>query len=197
MNVYTNLSDSELIVLLQQQDHDAFNEIYVRHSPKIIYQVSQLVRNPEVTKDLVQELFMNIWTKSANIKSTSGMGGYLYIAAQNSVFRYIQRGKFQNDYLKSVAEFSTELTDNTNETLDEKDLHQLIDEQISKLPAKMRQVFELSRLENLSYAQIAAQLNISEHTVRNQISNALKVLREKLSGQAPPSMIIIALLWNR
>lgn len=60
----------------------------------------------------------------------------------------------------------------------------------------MRQVFELSRLENLSYAQIAAQLDISEHTVRNQISNALKMLREKLAGHAPASVIIIALLRN-
>lgn len=196
MNLYANLSDAELIVLLQQQDHEAFNEIYARHSPKVIYQVSQLVRDAEATKDLVQELFMNIWTKAGNIKPESSLGGYLYIAAQNTVFRYIQRGKFQNDYLRSVAEFSTELTENTTQTLDERDLHALIDEQIAKLPVKMRQVFELSRLENLSYAQIAAQLDISEHTVRNQISNALKMLREKLAGHAPASVIIIALLRN-
>ena len=194
MNDPGNLSDEELIDLLKEGDHAAFNEIYTRHAPKVIYQVSQLLRDSEATKDLVQELFMTIWTKSANIKPGASLGGYLYIAAQNSVFRFLQRGKFQNDYLRSVAEFSTELTDNTSQTLDERDLHRLIDEQISKLPPKMREVFELSRVENLTYAEIAAQLNISEHTVRNQVSNALKILREKLAGHGPASMIVIALL---
>lgn len=191
---HSSLSDTELVSLLKKEDYAAFNEIYKRYSPKILYQVNQMLRDTEATKDLVQELFLTIWSKSANIKLESSLGGYLYIAAQNGVFKYIQRGKFQNDYLKSLAEFSTGLMENTSETIDEKDLHALIDEEIGKLPPKMKQVFELSRKEHLSYQEIASQLEISEHTVRNQISNALKILREKLGDHIPASAIIIALL---
>lgn len=191
MFTYTTLSDTELIALLNQKDHNAFNEIYNRYSPKILLQVNHMIRDIETTKDLVQELFLNFWDKATYIRPDSNLGGFLYIAAQNSVFNYIQKSKFRNDYLKSLAELSTELTEHTAQVIEERDLHALIDQEIGKLPEKMRQVFELSRLEHLSYVEIARQLDISEHTVRNQISNSLKILRKKFSGHDLVSVLLL------
>ncbi|MNI91450.1 RNA polymerase sigma factor [compost metagenome] len=57
----------------------------------------------------------------------------------------------------------------------------LITSEIAKLPAKMREVFELSRLEDLSHREIAERLNISESTVKKQVQNALKILKARLS----------------
>lgn len=184
MVMYTTLSDAELIALLNQKDHNAFNEIYIRYSPKILQQVNHMVRDAETTKDLVQELFLSFWNKAAHIRLESNLGGFLYVAAQNSVFNYIQKSKFRSDYLRSLAKFSTELTENTTQVIEERNLHVLIDQEIAKLPVKMRQVFELSRLEHLSYFEIANQLDISEHTVRNQISNSIKILKKKFAPHA-------------
>jgi RNA polymerase sigma-70 factor (ECF subfamily) len=194
MAAYSAYTDQELIVLLQQGDHAAFTAIYDRYAPKVFYQVNQMLRDAEVSKDLVQELFIVIWSKAAHIKAGAKLGGYLYIAAQNTVFKHIQRSKLQDNYLKSLAEFSTELSNSTVELLDEKELHLLIDHYIKELPAKMREVFELSRNQELSYQEIAAQLAISEQTVKNQVSSALKILRGKMAPHAPGAMIIMALL---
>jgi RNA polymerase sigma-70 factor (ECF subfamily) len=197
MAAYRTYSDQELIALLKQGDHAAFTAIYDRYSPKIFYQVNQMLRDAEVSKDLVQELFITIWSKAEHIKAEAKLGGYLYIAAQNSVFKYIQRGKLQDNYLRSLAEFSTELNNTTADQLDEKELHVLIDQCIKELPPKMREVFELSRMQELSYHEIAAQLNLSEQTVKNQVSNALRILRGKVAPHAPTAMIIMALLPKR
>lgn len=194
MAAYSGYTDQELIVLLKQRDHAAFTAIYDRYASIIFYQVNQMLRDTEISKDLVQELFMVIWSKAAHIKAEAKLGGYLYIAAQNTVFKYIQRSKLQDSYLKSLAEFSTELSNSTIELLDEKELHLLIDHYIKELPPKMREVFELSRNQEMSYQEIAAQLAISEQTVKNQVSSALKILRGKMAPHAPGALIIMALL---
>lgn len=194
MNNYESFTDQQLIALMKQGDHPAFNEIYKRHSPKVFYQVNQMLRDRDAAKDLVQELFIAVWTKAINIKEDTKLGGYLYIAAQNRVFKLIQQGKLKNDYLQSLSEFTSQMNFATNEAVGEKELQTLIDLEIAKLPPKMKQVFELSRKENLSYHEIAQQLDISDNTVRKQVSNALKILRDKLAPHAPEAMIFIALL---
>ena len=138
MAVYSSHTDQELVALIKQGDHAAFKEVYDRYSPKVFYQVNQMLRDPEIAKDITQELFITVWSKAGNIREDVKLGGYLYIAAQNSVFKYIQRSKLQGDYVQSLAEFSTQLRDTTTESLDEKELHKLIDLHISKLPSKMR-----------------------------------------------------------
>ena len=194
MAAYSAHTDQELVALIKQGDHAAFTEVYDRFSPKIFYQVNQMLRDPEVAKDITQELFITVWSKAVNIRDDVKLGGYLYVAAQNSVFKYIQRSKLQGDYLQSLAEFSSQLRDTTTESIDEKELHKLIDLHISKLPPKMREIFELSRVEELSYREIAVQLDISEQTVKNQVSSALKILREKVAPHASSAMFIIAML---
>jgi RNA polymerase sigma-70 factor (ECF subfamily) len=194
MAAYNELSDQELVALLKQGNHAAFTAIYDRYAPKVFYQVNQMLRDSEVSKDLVQELFIVIWSKAAHIKSEAKLGGYLYIAAQNSVFKYIQRSKLQDNYLRSLAEFSTELSNSTIELLNEKELRGRLDQYIEELPPKMREVFELSRKQEMPYHEIAAQLAISEQTVKNQVSSALKILRAKMAPHASGAMVIMALL---
>ncbi|MNL44326.1 RNA polymerase sigma factor [compost metagenome] len=83
--------------------------------------------------------------------------------------------------------------DTLNE-LDERELTRLLQQEIDKLPAKMRQVFEMSRNQHLSHAEIAQQLGISDQTVKKQVNNALKILRSKVNTYAPAGWMIIELL---
>ncbi|MNL17944.1 RNA polymerase sigma factor [compost metagenome] len=62
------------------------------------------------------------------------------------------------------------------------ELTRLIDKEVSALPQKMKEIFEMSRNQELSHREIAAQLNISDHTVKKQINNAIKILRPKITS---------------
>lgn len=179
MNAYNTYSDQELVALMKQGDHAAFNEVYDRYAKKLYYQINKMLRDEDAAKDLVQELFITVWNKAANIREDAKLGGYLYIAAQNSVFKYIEKGKSKHDFMQSLASFLTELDNSGTERLEEKELSMLIDKAIAALPVKMREIFELSRKEEMSYQEIADQLQISTQTVKNQVSSALKILREK------------------
>lgn len=194
MKNYSEYSEEELVSLLKQKDHSAFTEIYNRYSPKILAQTNRMLRDSDAAKDLVQELFLTIWRRLDHIRLDAKIGGYLYVAAQNLILKYIQRNKFQNDYLASLARFSTELENSTSESLDEKELRTLLNGYIGQLPEKTRIIFELSRQANLSYREIAVQLGIAEQTVKNQVSIALKILRDKIGPHKAGTLLIIVLL---
>jgi len=181
MNTYKVLTDSNLVSLLKQRDRNAFAEIYDRYSMMIYYKVNQMLRDENAAKDLVQDLFTSIWEKSDLIRDNVGISSYLYVASRNRVLNYIQRGKTKSDYLAEIGKYSLQVSDETLEKLDEKDLMLLITSEIAKLPAKMREVFELSRLEDLSHREIAERLNLSESTVKKQVQNALKILKVRLA----------------
>ncbi|CAM3546777.1 RNA polymerase sigma factor [Sphingobacterium prati] len=181
MDNYKVLSDSELVSLLKQRDRQAFAEIYDRYSMMIYYKINQMLRDEDLSKDLVQDLFTTIWEKSDLIRDHVGISSYLYVASRNRVLNYIQRRKTKSDYLAEIGKYSLQMSHETLEKIDEKDLMLLITGEIAKLPAKMREVFELSRLEDLSHREIAERLNISESTVKKQVQNALKILKARLS----------------
>jgi RNA polymerase sigma-70 factor (ECF subfamily) len=194
MNNYSGYDDDQLLELLKSRDEAAFAEIYNRYAPKILYQINQMLREKEAAQDLVQELFITIWNKSANIRSGGNLSGYFYIAAQNSVLLYMRRGKFKSDYLTSLSSYHDEIADEIADEDDLEQMHKLIQREIAQLPPKMKVIFELSRRPDLSYKVIAQQLGIAENTVRKQVSNALHLIRGNVSKHGSSGLILIALL---
>lgn len=194
MPAYQRYTDQELLDLLKQEDRAAFTEIYDRYASKIYYQVNQMLRDKDATKDLVQDLFIIIWNKAANIKAGANLAGYLYIAAQNSVLKYMRKDRRQNDYLNSLMQLEHDLSSEHDVDYDVDLLYDLIQQEIAKLPSKMKAIFELSRQGDLSYKDIAMQLDIAENTVRKQVSNALKIIRGNVDVESSSALLILALL---
>lgn len=190
---YRQLTDSELIVLLKTQDRLAFAEIYDRYSMLVYFKVDQMLRDEPVSKDIVQDLFSTIWEKAQNIKEDANLGGYLFIAARNRVLKTIQKGKTSSDFLNELAKYSSSVSYETIEKIDENELMTLVQHEISLLSPRMKEIFQLSRIEDLSHKEIAEKLGISEATVRKQIQYALRKLREQLGKHSALGILLLAL----
>ena len=181
MIIYHKLQDTELVTLLKDRDEEAFTEIYNRHWKLIYAHVYKMLRDEDEAKDIVQEVFGNLWIKAASIKSNLNISGLLYTAARNKVFDLIEKNRVRADYIGEIAAFLSDPVNTQLETIDEKRILEILEREIQKLPPKMREIFELSRKENLSHKEIAAKLNLSEQTVKKQVQNALKVIKPKLN----------------
>ncbi|SKB49550.1 RNA polymerase sigma-70 factor, ECF subfamily [Sphingobacterium nematocida] len=188
---YKNLADRDLVSLLKTGDREAFAQIYERYAMILYYKVNQVLRDEEASKDIIQELFTYVWEKSDKLKEDQNLSGYLYIASRSRVLNLIKKGNTRSDYLTEVANYSVNITDETTEKLDEKELFLLVASEIAKLPEKMREVFQLSRIEDLSHKEIAERLNISETTVKKQVQNALKILRDRLSKFSSYGLLLL------
>lgn len=192
MSVYSKFNDQELTVLLKQGDRLAFTEVYNRYWAEMYYHAFRLLKDEENAKDVVQDIFSNLWLKSASLKAEAKLSGHLYIAVRNKVFNLIAQKKVRNDYLSSVAAFFSD-TVNDASLLDEKEILAAVEAEIQNLPPKMKEIFELSRKENLSHKEIAEKLNISDQTVKKQVQNALKILKPKIRAMEAGLFVLLFL----
>ncbi len=165
-----------------KQDHRyAFNEIYERYWLNLYLSAFKRLKSRDDSKDLVQDLFFSLWLKRHSLLISNSLSSYLFTAVKYKVINHIESNIVKGAYLDSLDKALIEYDNSTNEMIISRDLEEFIDVGINKLSPKMKEVFELSRRENLTINQIADRLNISEQTVKNQISKALKILRLHVS----------------
>lgn len=178
---YKELTDRELFGLLTLDDRKAFAEIYHRYKGPLYIHAFNKLRDKEEVRDIVQQLFSVLWIKRGDIVLNSTLSGYLYTAIRNRVFKVIAHKNVESHYISSIRHFIASSEAITDHRIRENQLRQLIDREIELLPSKMKEVFLLSRKMHLSHKEISEQLGISEQTVAKQVTNALKILRTKLS----------------
>lgn len=182
MRELSTLSDEQLVDLLKTGEQAAYLEIYDRYKFILQQHAFRKLGDMNEVEDLIQELFIYIWNKRESLNITTGLSAYLFTAVRNRVFNVYVKKRREADYLTSLQEFiySSEYT--TDLIVREKEFAALIEREIAALPARMREVFLLSRNAGLTHKQIAEQLGTSELTVTTQIRNSLKILRLRLGS---------------
>lgn len=179
---YNDCTDNELAALLINGDQGAYTQLYNRFKGILYVHAYRILQDKEDAKDIVQELFTVLWVKRDSLTLKTGIASYLYAAVRNRVFDKISSKKVESRYFESLKDFSLEEGYSTDSVVQEKELSALIEKEIAALPDKMRQIFELSRKNNLSHKEIATQLILSDKTVKKQVNNALRILRLKLGS---------------
>ena len=179
--IYSELNDVDLASLLKLGDKEAFTQIYQRYRGLLYIYACKITHDESMAEDLVHDLFINLWDKRATINFTNSVSSYLYTSIRYKFFDLLDRQKIHTNYEASMQSFFSSGYNATDSYMAEKELAAIIEREINNLPEKMREIFLLSRVEHLSNKEIAERLNISEKTVKNQISLALKILRVKIS----------------
>ena len=175
--MYNSYSDEQLLSLLKDGDITAFNMIYDRYSrPLYLYILSKTDRG-ETSKDLLQDLFATLWEKRFTLDIHLSLRAYLYQSVRHKIIDLYRKDSTYRKYLQQLIEHFDAQPHNISETYDYKAKASEVFEAINRLPARMKEIFMLSRFENLSIEQIASRLDLSQQTVKNQITKALKILR--------------------
>ena len=180
MGDYKQISDNELIGLLKTADPHAFAELFNRYHHPLYLHARRMLGDDDGAKDIVQDVFAATWSKREQLVITSSVHAYLYSSIKNRILNFIAHQKVVSKYEDSLDSFLEQGITYTDDQVREKELTRIIEREIKLLPEKMREVFELSRNEELSYKEIAERLNISENTVKKQAQRAIKILRLKI-----------------
>jgi RNA polymerase sigma-70 factor (ECF subfamily) len=180
MTDFTKLTEDDLMGLLQQDKLSAFREIYQRYWKKLYSDAYKRLKNKELCEEVVQEIFSNLWHKRHTLQINT-IGGYLHMAVLNQVVDQYRKQTIRAKHTEALKLLSTETDTGTEDTIMLRDLTHTLETEISHLPDKCRSVFELSRKEYKSNKEIAQMLGISEKTVENQITKAIKRLRLSLN----------------
>lgn len=187
--MYRKMTDGELLCQFAEcKDIRAFREIYDRFWPVLYSHAKSMLDDTDLASDVVQDVFMRIWDKGRELKDVKSLSGYLYSTVTHKVLDHFDHQKVWEKYQKfqqyTILHFSSH---SAHEEVIAKELKQIIESEVRQLPPKMREAFELSREQELSYKEIASRMGASEETIRKQIHTVLKRLRSRL----PPFIIFL------
>lgn len=175
------LNNETLLEQFRQGHTPAFEELYKRFWGVLYLQAYRILIHEEDAQDIVQEVFTALWTKAAHIELSGSLAGYLYAATRNRVLNMLASKRTYRHHLSSLKQSLSDADNNSLHYITEKEMTARMEREIRALPAKMREVFELSRKTALSHKEIAHHLQLSQETVKKQISNAIRTLRHKMA----------------
>lgn len=177
-------SDQQLINGINQGDVNAFEELYKQYYIFLCLIAEHIVRNHSDAEEIVSDVFVKLWNIRENIDITTSIKAYLVKAVHNTSINYLERSKISNKITDSLSNSDYKLlvwdSDYPLGQLYEKEIMNILDNGINTLPDACRQIFILSRNEDLKYSDIADKLGISVNTVKTQMKIALARLREIL-----------------
>lgn len=177
--------DLDLIRAINEADPLAFRKLFDTYWSKIYRAALQKLPQEEDASDITQEVFYVIWKNRGYWKVKTNIASYLQGMLRHKIYDfYAQRDRLPVFIPLDEQDEYWQYSFQMGEKDDFSEENRLVKSEIDNMPDRMREVFLLSRFENLSAAQIAEKKGISIQTVRNQISSALKRLKDRFGDQA-------------
>lgn len=181
-----------LISQIKEGNENAFKEVYQKYYSRLYYFIFEFLPLHDITENVVQETFMVLWNKRFDLKDDTNIGAYLFTVAKNNCLYKLrdQRSRqklFSSNVMEEIEiDLNTDILssiDSSSIVLDE--VEELIERTLNELPPRCREVFVLSRFNDMKNREIAEALNISEKVVEKHISRALKSFKVALKDYLP------------
>lgn len=186
-----SLSEKELAVALHGGNEIIFEQVFRDYYERLCNYANTMVNDMDEAEEIVQSTFLALWEKRSGIDIHTSVKSYLYQAVHNTCLNRIKHNRVRqahSEYYRYTADVAM---GSGSDLLIGKELEGQINDAIDSLPPQCQAVFRLSRFENLTYAEISEQLDVSVKTVENHMGKALRILREKLKDYLPLFLFIL------
>lgn len=178
-NQLNALTDKELVDKMSRGDEDAFQMLYKRYSGKVYNIALRYQKSAFLAQDIIQDIFLKIWQNREKLAEVDNFPGWLTTITRNHLFTQLRKQIPQLSIDEIEMDPAVDVRQDHHD-VDVRELELLITEAIAALSPRQKEIYCLSRFENLSHKQIAAQLNISYDVTREHMSKALKSIRSFL-----------------
>jgi RNA polymerase sigma-70 factor (ECF subfamily) len=186
------ISDKDLVIELRHGNEIVFENLFKDYYERLCNYANTFIKDIDEAEEMVQGTFLSLWEKHDSIDIHTSLKSYLYRAVHNNCLNRIKHYKVRDEHREEYLHYADIDYENTSQDILGKELEKQINSAIESLPPQCQTVFKLSRFENLTYNEIAEQLNISVKTIENHMIKALKILRERLKDYLPT---LLWLLW--
>jgi RNA polymerase sigma-70 factor (ECF subfamily) len=179
-----NLSDQQLIAGIRAGDLEAFEELYRLYYVYLCLIAEHLTGNSSDAEEIVSDVFVRIWNNRDKTDIVYSVKSYLIKAVRNTALNYLEQNRQNRSLNDPIDNSDYKLfawdSDYPLGQLYEQETRDILEHGINNLPDSCREIFLLSRNEDLKYTEIANKLGISVNTVKTQVKIALSRLRENL-----------------
>ena len=181
-----NCSDNELVRLLHLSDIKAFDALYFRYEKALYSNIYKLLKDPNAAEDILQEVFIILWEKRGTIDLKQAVSNWLFSVSYNKSVNYLKKILKESLIFKDLNELVTSADDEKEINLREIQFG-LIEKAVSQLSPQKRRVFDYCKYKGKSYEETAVELNISKHTVKEYLCEAVVNIKEYIRKHAQTS----------
>ena len=171
----------ELARKIKRSDSEAFRTVFDLFQAKLFAFLHYKLGDRAVAEDIVQEVFIKLWENRHQLKENLSLKSYLYTIASNLALNHMRHAKVVVRF-QQEQKSEQQIGDSVHDELEKREIRENLLRAMEKLPEKSRMVFMLSRFDDLSYKEIAEQLEISIKTVESHMGKALRLLRKSLQA---------------
>lgn len=189
--------DREYVECLKRDDFSAFDALFHKYSASLYAFALSITRDSFASEEITQLVFLKVWEKRELINEHLSFKSFLFSVAYNETISWLRMEKSQKN---RISEFVSRARFQTNETeyaVEFRNIKDLAIQLIEEMPLKRKEIFRLSREQGFSNKEIAEQLGISIKTVENQMTSALKYLREKLGKHDILGLLFYFLMFHQ
>lgn len=184
-----NLNDIFARIIFQESE-EAFKDLFFDFFGPLCLFAGRYIEDKATCEDVVQEVFFQIWEHRKQLKIQQSARNYLITSVRNACIDYLRANQMKLQYTQAFDINESiinkhAINEEASSVLAISELKEQLDKSLAKLPEAVRQAFELNRFEDLTYNEIAVQMNVSVKTVEAYISKALKLLRIELKDFLP------------
>lgn len=158
--------------------HNAFRFIFMKYFPRVKYFIAHIVKSEDVAEDLSQDIFLKVWVLREMLPDLRSFNAYIYKMARNSALNHLEHTCVVKSFAAGSVSQSGMAT--PEEEFCAKEMELLIRITVDRMPEQRRKIYVMSRFEGIKNGRIAEILGLSEKTVNNQLSLALREIRSIL-----------------
>jgi RNA polymerase sigma-70 factor (ECF subfamily) len=180
VKIVKNTINESLVNRIKDSDEIAFAQLFDKLWKPLYVRAYAIVRDNQLAEDIVQEVWIDFWNRRETIQNNQ-IESFLFQAVRFKAYNEYRNRSNRQRILEGLWETYKTLTNSVTQSIEFNETQIILEKAISELPEKCRNVFLLSRYEGLPHSEISKRLGISNKTVENHITNALRVLRNKVA----------------
>ena len=195
MSTPSHTQETELLLwnTVVNDDEKAFEKLFSLFYPSLSVYARRYIEEQSVREDIVQDVFVMLWESRKKLAIKTSIRSYLILSVRNHCLNYLKKEGLSRQYQEFI---SAEESSNDNDVYLLSELYNLFEKALSKLPETYRIVFEMHRLEEKNYDEIAKELNISVRTAKRYKSQVVEVLKEELKDYLPLILLLYPNILN-
>jgi RNA polymerase sigma-70 factor (ECF subfamily) len=178
---HSSYTESELLVQLKKGNEAAFSQLFREYNPLVYKAAYKFLRSHTLAEEVVQDVFLKLWLKRAEIDVVRRLDAYLFVMARNFIFDRIKKMAYETAGQATLPK-QEPFVDDAEYLIRQHQCQALLKEAIDLLPPQQKEVYLLSKMEGLSHLVIAARMELSPLTVKKHLTLALQAIRKHIGN---------------
>ena len=158
-----------------------FSELFRKHEHKLYTLALKLTKSDQLAKDIIQEVFLKLWDQRNQLASILNIEAWLYRVTENKIIDFLRKASADHRLREKIWNQLQQIVNESEQYLAAKEYTEIIQKAIDQLPPQRKLIYQLNKENGMNYREIADELKLSKHTVKNQLSTAIQSVRNFLT----------------